>query len=745
MRLRQYQQEAVDKLKATANGLLELHGNKTLVFEAPTGSGKTVIMAEFLKEFVENREDGRTFSFVWTAPRQLHTQSKEKLERHYFDTKALRCSNFEELSDKEIGENEILFLNWESIHQENAIIIRENEREFNLEKVIENTTSKGRTIVLVIDESHFAAKTDTAIGLIQLMSPKVSIEVSATPHIKGDEQVTVHREKAIAEGMIKKQIALNPGFKNIIQQRQAREVKISSAAAETTNEHVIKIALQKRQELQAALTAVGSNVNPLMLIQLPDRRQGVENMQDEVVKILTDKHSVTTANGKLAIYLSEDKANLENITKNDGEVEVMIFKQAIALGWDCPRACILVLFRDWKSITFSIQTVGRIMRMPELKHYENDQLNTGFVYTNLSDISIQEDIAGSYLTINFSQRKSSYENISVRSVHSKRFREETRLSPQFIIDFLDAAKELDLKSKIGVKVDEIRAALISDGIIASPDQPFEHLKPQEGMLENHSAATVEIRQTEKEVQARFDLFIRDCLSPFHPEKRSIGRVKDAIYRLLLHEFPTLFEYGGVNGQMVVLHEKNRQYFLDAINRAKEIYTAKIAKGKKELVVNEAWDVPQSVTYNNNYKAQETKLSILEPFYQANNASGPEKEFVQYLESKKDEIEWWFKNGDQGEQFFAVPYTEEGEEKLFYVDWMVKYRNGKVGLFDTKSGIYADKAKGKAEGLANYIREQNLKGKQLWGGIVIQKDRSWRVNEKKIYSYREGDLSGWKFL
>ena len=59
--------------------------------------------------------------------------------------------------------------------------------------------------------------------------------------------------------------------------------------------------------------------------------------------------------------------------KNENEVEVMILKQAIALGWDCPRAQILVLFRDWKSITFSIQTVGRIMRMPEIKkgHYKN--------------------------------------------------------------------------------------------------------------------------------------------------------------------------------------------------------------------------------------------------------------------------------------------------------------------------------------------------------------------------------------
>jgi type III restriction enzyme len=50
---------------------------------------------------------------------------------------------------------------------------------------------------------------------------------------------------------------------------------------------------------------------------------------------------------------------------------------------------------------FSIQTVGRIMRMPEPDkgHYENEILNYGYVYTNLDNIEIQEDIAKDYITI----------------------------------------------------------------------------------------------------------------------------------------------------------------------------------------------------------------------------------------------------------------------------------------------------------------------------------------------------------
>jgi type III restriction enzyme len=745
MGLRDYQKEAIGELKQKANKLLGLQGNKTIVFDAPTGSGKTVMMAEFLKEFVENREDDKQFSFIWTAPRQLHTQSKEKLEKYYFDSKALRCSSFEDLSDKQIGANEILFLNWESINKADNIYIRDNESDFNLSNIIQNTIDQGRIIILVIDESHFAAKTETSMELIHMLQPKISIEVSATPHIKGDEKVTVYREKVIDEGMIKKRIAINPGFKNIIKQQKIDKIGISSSASESTNEFVIKTALTKRNELEKAFREIGSHVNPLMLIQLPDKKQGIEDIKGEVIQTLKDKHSITIGNGKLAIYLSEDKANLENITRNDSEVEVMIFKQAIALGWDCPRASILVLFRDWKSITFSIQTVGRILRMPELKHYDNDELNTGIVYTNLSDISIQEDIAGSYLTTNFAQRKPIYQSIALQSVHSKRFREETRLSPQFIHDFLAAAKELDLGKRITVNVSDIMAQLISDGIITNPDKPFEHLDEQKGIFDNHSAETVQMVQTEREIQLRFDLFVRDSLSPFAPEKRSIGRVKDSIYRFLAYEFPVMFEYGGVKGQMVVLYPKNQQHFIDVINRAKEIYSSNVVKGKKELVSDEQWEIPASINYSNEYTSRKVKLCIFEPFYEANSASGPEKDFAAYLDSKKDEIEWWFKNGQRDGTFFAVPYIENGQQLPFYVDWIVKFKDGRIGLFDTKEGITAKLAKPKAEGLAKYIRQENKKGKKLFGGIVIQKDNSWRYNDKDVYEYNEKDLSDWKFL
>ena len=67
-----YKKKAIVKLLDNTNELLEDNSNESIIFKAPTGSGKTIIMADFLLQFVSNRKDSKTFSFIWAAPRKLH-------------------------------------------------------------------------------------------------------------------------------------------------------------------------------------------------------------------------------------------------------------------------------------------------------------------------------------------------------------------------------------------------------------------------------------------------------------------------------------------------------------------------------------------------------------------------------------------------------------------------------------------------------------------------------------------------
>ena len=69
------------------------------------------MMAEFLKELVEDREVRQQFSFTQITPRPILTaQSKEKLEKYFEESQALKCSFFKDLDDRKIDESEILFL-----------------------------------------------------------------------------------------------------------------------------------------------------------------------------------------------------------------------------------------------------------------------------------------------------------------------------------------------------------------------------------------------------------------------------------------------------------------------------------------------------------------------------------------------------------------------------------------------------------------------------------------------------------
>lgn len=735
MQLKDYQNTAIKKLLTRSKELLAQSGEKKVIFKAPTGSGKTIMTAEFLKQLIDDKEIKTPLSFIWTAPRKLHTQSKEKLEKYYEDTRALECSDFEDLTDKQIGENEILFLNWESINKKDKnTIVKENEKEFYLGKIVENTKEEGREIVLIIDESHHHATSEISQDLITDIAPRLTIEVSATPVISNpDEIVSVPLEDVKLEGMIKKSVILNPNFKNVLSGDS-----LKTTLADGTDAMVLEEGIKKRAEIAKAYKEAGIDINPLLLIQLPDRKtQAEDQVKNDVVRILKDKYGMTTENGKLAIYLSEEKENLENISKNNHETEVLIFKQAIALGWDCPRAQVLVLFRDWKSLTFSVQTVGRIMRMPEpdTGHYKQEILNHGFVFTNLADIEIKEDMARNYVTIYTSQRIESYKPIKLESVYRLRQREKTRLSPKFINIFLDEAKAYNLEKKIETKGQKLELSLISDYEAEGVD------KLANAEIKGEAKINTE---NEADLQKLYDFFVKNNLSPFYPEDRSIGRLKEAIYYFFRMRLGMEYTDRFAEIINIVLSPKNSQHFCNVIDSTKEKYIAETQKREAELQKSADWELPEMLNYGGNFTEFKTKLSAMKPFYYDNKWK-TEEAFIKFLE-KSDQIEWWFKNGDRDATFFAVPYVENKEHKPFYVDFIVKYKDGKIGLFDTKSGNTIKDAREKSDGLQEYTK----KYKNISGGIVANtnsKDFSgrWMCYKGQGTELNPDDFSNWELL
>ena len=735
MQLKNYQNKAIKKLVSRSEELLEQSGQGKLVFKSPTGSGKTIVTAEFLKQLVSSRNIKNPLSFIWTAPRSLHLQSKEKLEKYYEKSKALNCSTFEDLIERHIPENEILFLNWESINKKNKnTIVKENEKDFYLGKIIENTIDEGNDIILIIDESHHHATSDISKNLITDINPKLTIEVSATPiTLNPDEIVSVKLEDVKIDGMIKKSIILNPNLKNALMNN-----KINSTLSEGTDAIVLKEALNKRLELKKNYEKNKIDVNPLLLIQLPDKKTKQDELiKQEVTKILRDEYSITKENGKLSFYLSEQKENLENISINNNKTEVLIFKQAIALGWDCPRAQILVLFRDWKSLTFSVQTVGRIMRMPEpeLGHYKIELLNHGFVFTNLSNIEVKEDIARDYINIYSSKRINKYKSIKLISVYQFRQREKTRLSSKFVKIFLDVACDYSLEKRIKIKNQKFNQTIISD--FKSEDLDSLNETKITGNFQFNT-------KNENDLQKLFDFFIKNQLSPFYPEERSIGRLKEAIYNFFNLKLNMDYQYKFLEIISIILSEANVNHFINTIDIAKEKYISVTKEKKNKLQKISEWEIPELLNFNQNHEELQAVKSAMQPFYYDNRWK-PEKAFINLLEKSK-EIVWWFKNGESDGTFFAIPYEINNETKPFYVDFIVLFKNNKIGLFDTKSGRTITDSKEKSDGLQKYIN----KHEGFIGGIVTNtnpKDFSgrWIYYNNKGKDIVLNDYSNWEQL
>jgi len=723
MELKDYQKKAIDNLQRKFENSLRSFENEIIVFQAPTGSGKTVMVSELLKDFVKNREDDKSFSFIWVSVRMLHEQSKEKLEVYYEDDRTIKCSYFDDLEDRRIGENETLFVNWHSINKKGInLMVKENEKDNNLNSVIKNTKEDGRTVILIIDESHHTAKSEKSKELIVTINPKITLEVSATPHLTEiDEIEKVRLSDVKAEEMIKSEISVNPEF---------LKVKIGN---KSSDELVIEEALKKRDALAKMYKKEGSNVNPLMLIQLPDNRAGLTSKKEGIVKIL-NKEGIIEKNGKLAIWLSEDKSDtLPDIEKNDSEVDVLIFKQAIALGWDCPRASILVIFRESKSLTFTIQTIGRIMRMSELKYYTKEpELNKGYIFTNLENIEIAEDYVKDYITLYEAKRDENlYKKISLPSIYLKRQRERTRLSGEFPKIFKRIAGKT-LKKKIKLKPSKIINPVIAEGKIVDIDKA--------GEIEHKG--TIKVSLNEKEIQERFDKFIVHNCTPFAPADSS-DRMKTALYQFFNEEFK--FPKYDSKVQQIILGKENVQLFVDNLNLAKEAYKKEVVKKlkeKRELIDNPDWEIPIIVSYNSRYKNEKQPLSIMKPFYKATQ-SKPEQLFIEML-NKSKKVKWWYKNGETEIKYFAVLREDD---QAFYPDFIIQLKDGTIAIFETKEGITAkeEEVKERAKALYKYIKTQTKKKKKIIGGIAIPINRTWRYNDNEKYKYDPNDLSNWKVL
>lgn len=688
----EYQREAVEELVLNSGRLmLSDQKNKYMLLKAITGAGKTVMMAGYIEEMFNNYDD---ITFVWISVGEggLHRQSKKSLEEKLPDDIKVKFA-MNVLNDNCLRHKEILVLNWEAMNDTkknektgeiyfNNVVMRVGERNC-IQDIWRKTKENGIKIILIIDESHYTAESETSKLIIDMIEPEFIVEMTATPQKnripnREDEvnekafYVPVKTEKVIGEGIIKKSIKINDSFDESI----------------TTNSInlILKQAICKREELSIAYKDEETEgiINPLCLIQLPDSDDG-EEIKEIVLQVLS-KYGV--CNDKVAIWLSNkgktQKVNIDQLTVNDCPVEFLLFKRAVGTGWDCPRAAILVRFRDIKSVTFDLQTIGRILRMPERRHYLNDILNHSYIYTN-SQYSLD---TGDYKAV-----------LPIRQILKNEFKNEV-LNMEFDIEKIvsgdSAIDERTLEGTFKNKILKQNIDINTTTLIFK----INSTSVDTGKFDNTSNSKIEVKfRHEKEVQfttndiiREYNKLIKSLSNKFYPEQSLNNTIKKY--------FKDTLAISNLEVKKVVL--LNRDIITQCVNEIKQEYKNTIPtfiEDRKFKFIDE----------RNTSEKETIEYSRCAYYKHFVSRYSTETSFEEYLESLNG-IKFWIKNSDNGEGISLV-YSYENVKHEFYPDYVVKFDNGVIGLYEVKDINDKEKetvTKVKIEKLKNYSLEHNYK-------------------------------------
>lgn len=753
--LKKYQETALNDLTYHTSYYLDREGKgEIIIFQAPTGSGKTVIIAKYIEEIIREK-DKEDLCFIWLSigKGELHIQSKKSLESIFngFPKVSLVEDEFGGVRSY-INKNEVVVANWEKLRNKDSrtgewknLIMKDGEN-VNFRELV-GETNKRRKIILIIDESHIGHTADRTIEIRGIIDADVVIEMSATPkNTQCNAKIEVKAEDVIDEGMIKKEIIINDGINSI------------SKNESDSQEVVLKSALEKREELRKLFKEVGTNINPLVLIQIPNSEAGEAKLGS--IQAFLDRNGINVENGKLAVWLSDKKTdNIENISDSDDKTEFLIFKQAIDTGWDCPRAHILVKLRESSSETFEIQIVGRILRMPERKHYDNEKLNTGYIYSNVESITVKPDEYKLNIINRLpANRIDSYKQIKLPSYFKTRA-DYGDIKANFYDTFVIKAneyfgikgeKESDNKKlveKKGVSLDlkKYSQRIMADTGIETKD--FDLLKG-----EIKADDFMRLSASSDEIENRYYLFLKENLGSFSNIKRSTPIVSGVIYQWFEEYLGFNLKKESVFVQSIIINQDNQGHFKMILSASVDEYKKiKDDEVKKRLAEGEQFydfEVPEVEYFNENIseKVERVPCYATKPCYLDKNRSEPEKAFENFIEDNGDKVFWWWKNGENKNDYFGIKYLLNNQIHTFYPDYLVQFKDGRLGIFETKDQSDSDgltSTKEKAESLQRYIKDQKRKG--LWGGIVVKKGNQILFNNLSKYNWnkvKDNDWSEW---
>lgn len=401
-----FQKKAVADLRVRSAAALGIYHStaipQVVSLQAPTGSGKTIIMAALIEDIffgTENYAEQPEAIFVWLSDSPaLNEQSKQKIDTKADKIKLSQCITIEDESfDMEVLEDgHIYFLNTQKLSKTGNLGQHSDGRTYTIWETLENTAKKKSDhLYFIIDEAHRGMQGRAAGSATTIMqrflkgskphrlSPMpLVLGMSATAErfnqlvgetTSGLNKVIITPNEVRASGLLKDRIVItypdDPSKQNDMAVLQAATDEWKSKC-----EHWYQYSYDQH----------APQINPILVIQVcagSGNAVSDTNLEDVILKVeersgITFKdHEVVHTFGSTGSLLLNG-LKVEHIEPSDiaddMRIRLVLFKENLSTGWDCPRAETMMSFRRAEDATYIAQLLGRMIRTPLQRYIKRD-------------------------------------------------------------------------------------------------------------------------------------------------------------------------------------------------------------------------------------------------------------------------------------------------------------------------------------------------------------------------------------
>lgn len=411
-----FQKQAVNDLRfrtaMALNNYRMLKIPQVVSLQAPTGSGKTIIMSALIEDILFGSEqftEQQDAIFVWLSDSpQLNEQSKQKIELKADRIRLDQCVVItDESFDQEVlDDGHIYFLNTQKLGKAGNLSRHSDTRQYTIWETIENTAkTKADRLYFIIDEAHRGMQgrqAGTATTIMQRFikgSPENNL--SPVPVVIGMSATSERFDALIGKGTTSTlhKVVVSPAQ---VRQSGLLKDRIVITYPEDPTKHsdmaVLQAATDEWQDkckhwYQYTYEQHYASVNPVFVIQVcagSGKKVSDTDLDDVIAKIeerigeTFKEHEVVHtfgSTGALTIHgLNVPHVEPSEIV-DDRRIRVVLFKENLSTGWDCPRAETMMSFRRAEDATYIAQLLGRMVRTPLQCHVVvDDSLNDVRLY-----------------------------------------------------------------------------------------------------------------------------------------------------------------------------------------------------------------------------------------------------------------------------------------------------------------------------------------------------------------------------